>query len=62
MLREREAWQDTFVQIRTMREWMMQAEHIFDGSWAATSDEVTTAEVGERLEQWLERLRTYACT
>lgn len=45
-----------------MRQWMMQAEHIFDGSWASTSDEVTTAEVGERLDQWLERLRSYVST
>lgn len=42
-----------------MREWMMQAEHIFDGSWASRPEEVTTAAVGERLDRWLSQLQKY---
>lgn len=54
---ERERWQETFTQIREMRQWMMKAEHIFDGSWADTPEEVTTAAVLERFDGWLTQLR-----
>ncbi len=33
-------------QIRSMREWVMEVEHIFDGSWASRPEEVSNAEVG----------------
>ncbi len=36
---------------------MMQAEQIFQGSWASYPEEVTSASVGERLDQWLSRLQ-----
>ena len=35
----------------------MKAEHIFDGSWADTPEEVTTAAVLERFDGWLTQLR-----
>ena len=41
---------------------MMQAEHIFDGSWASAAAEVTTEAVGKRLDQWLAQLRDYVST
>lgn len=42
-----------------MHEWVLQAEHIFDGSWSSAPEEVTNAAVGERLDRWLEQLQTY---
>jgi hypothetical protein len=62
VLSEREAWKETLAHICAMRQWMMQAEQIFDGSWAATQEEITQASVGERLEHWLERLQIYVST
>ena len=41
---------------------MMQAEHIFDGSWASAAQEVTTEAVSKRLDQWLAQLRDYVST
>jgi hypothetical protein len=41
---------------------MMQAEQIFDGSWASTQEEITQASVGERLDHWLEHLQIYVST
>jgi hypothetical protein len=46
-------------QVRSMREWVMEVEHIFDGSWASQPEEITNAEVGQRLDAWLSRLRTF---
>jgi len=45
-----------------MREWVLQAEHIFDGSWSSVPEEVSNAAVGERLDHWLERLEKYLRT
>jgi hypothetical protein len=59
ILREQEAWRETFAQIRLMQEWVLQAEHIFDGSWSSTPEEVTNAAVGARLDHWLEQLQSY---
>ncbi len=46
-------------QIRSMREWVMEVEHIFDGSWASQPEEISNAEVGRRLDAWLSRLATF---
>ena len=40
-------------QIRNMREWVMEVEHIFDGSWASQAEEISNAEVWWRLDAWL---------
>jgi hypothetical protein len=46
-------------QVRQMREWVLKAEHILDGSWASELSEVSNAEVGRRLDEWLFELRTF---
>ncbi|HEU5376672.1 MAG TPA: hypothetical protein VFV38_14650 [Ktedonobacteraceae bacterium] len=62
MLSEQKSWKETFTQIRQMQAWVLQAEHIFDGSWSSTPEEVTNAAVGERLDRWLEQLRSHLLT
>lgn len=62
MLREQKAWKETFTHIRLMQTWVTQAEHIFDGSWSSTPEEVTNAGVRERLDRWLEQLQSYLLT
>jgi hypothetical protein len=47
---------EVLVQIRSMREWVMEVEHIFDGSWASQAEEISNAEVQRRLDAWLSRL------
>jgi len=39
-----------------MREWVLQAERILDGSWAQAGEVVTNATVGERLDAWRQML------
>jgi hypothetical protein len=62
VLREQEAWSESFAQIRLMQAWVLQAEHIFDGSWSSTLGEITNVAVGERLDCWLEHLQNYLNT
>jgi hypothetical protein len=46
-------------QIKSMREWVLEVEHILDGSWASQTEEISNAEVGRRLDAWLRRLSTF---
>ena len=39
-----------------MREWVLEAEHIFDGSWAKQPEEISNAEVGKRFDAYLGRV------
>jgi hypothetical protein len=47
---------ELLAQIASMREWVVEAEHIFDGSWASQAEEIRNAEVGRRFDAYLERL------
>jgi len=47
---------EALAQIRKMREWVLEVEHIFDGSWAKTPEELTNAEVDRRFTAYLGRL------
>ena len=39
-----------------MRQWVLDAEHILDGSWAQAGEVVSNATVGERLDAWWQEL------
>lgn len=62
LLQEREPWRETFAEVYQMHAWLLQAEAIFDGSWAHTSEEVTQIAVETRLHGWLARLEAYVGT
>ena len=59
MVSLQEEKKDVLAQIRRMRAWVMEAEHIFNGSWASRPEEISNAEVGRRLDDWLHRLSTF---
>lgn len=42
-----------------MYAWVLEAEQIFDGSWASAPDEISNATVAHRLEGYLARLSHY---
>jgi len=50
---------EVLAHIRAMRDWVMEVEHIFDGSWASQAEEISNAEVGRRLDDWLHRLSAF---
>ena len=50
---ERKNWAAELEQVKRMRQWVLDAEHILDGSWAAADQELVSNElVGQRFDQW----------
>jgi len=45
--------------IRKMREWVVEAEHSFDGSWVRPGEVLSTSEVGRRFDAYLGRLSCF---
>ena len=56
ILAERTNWAAQLVQVKGMRQWVLDAEHILDGSWAQADEVVTNATVGERLDAWRQQM------
>jgi Transposase IS66 family len=52
---ERAAWASQLMQVKRMHSWVMEIEHILDGSWAQKGEEVSNAKVGRRLDAWREQ-------
>jgi hypothetical protein len=50
---------ECLAQIKSMRKWVLEVEHICDGSWASQAEEITNVEVGQRLDAYLERLSCF---
>jgi len=50
---------DLLAAIKMMQAWVLEVEHIFDGSWAKQEEEINNAEVGRRFEAYLERLSRF---
>jgi hypothetical protein len=53
---ERAAWNEQLARLKRMQQWVLDAEHILDGSWAHEGEEVSNATVGSRLDGWREQL------
>jgi hypothetical protein len=59
IVRLHEEKKEVLAHIRAMRDWVIEVEQIFDGSWASQAEELSNAEVGRRLDAWLSRLSTF---
>ena len=53
---ERAAWKQQLVQIKRMRQWVLDAEHLLSGRWVQAGDVMSNATVGERLDAWRHEL------
>jgi hypothetical protein len=49
---ERAAWAEQLAQVKHMHGWVMEVEHLLDGSWAQPGEVVSNATVGSRLDAW----------
>jgi hypothetical protein len=47
---------ECLAQIKSMRKWVVEVEHICDGSWASQAEEITNVEVGQRLDAYARRV------
>jgi hypothetical protein len=53
---QRAAWASQLAQITRMHGWVVDVEHILDGSWAQTGEVVSNETVGSRLDGWREQM------
>jgi hypothetical protein len=49
---ERSTWAGELEQVKRMRQWVLDAEHILDGSWATEGEPVSNEQVGQSFDQW----------
>jgi len=56
IMAERVAWKKQLGQVKRMRQWVLDAEHILSGRWVQAGDVVSNATVGERLDAWRQEL------
>lgn len=53
---ERSTWAEQLKQLKCMRQWVLDAEHLLDGSWAQPGEVVSNETVGRRLDSWRQTL------
>jgi hypothetical protein len=53
---ERAAWAKSLTQVKGMRQWVLDVEHILDGSWAQAGAVVSNETVGQRLDGWRQQM------
>jgi hypothetical protein len=53
---ERSRWAEQLKQVKRMRQWVLDAEHLLDGSWAPPGEAVSNETVGRRLDSWRQLL------
>ena len=56
----RVAWREQVAEVRRMRAWIIQTEHILAGQWAAPGATRTNETVGQRFEAWCRQLAQLA--
>ena len=56
IVRERVGWATSLAQVKRMRQWVLDAQHILSGSWAQAAESVSNETVGQRLDAWRELL------
>jgi Transposase IS66 family len=52
MVGERRAWAEQLAQVKRLRQWVLDAEHILDASWAKPGERVSNEQVGRRFDRW----------
>ncbi len=56
ILAERTPWAAQLAQVKGMRQWVLDAEHILDGSLTQAEEVVTNATVEQRLDAWRQQM------
>src|SRR5437660_499877 len=53
---ERADWETSLAQVKGMHQWVLDVEHILNGSWAAAGEVVSNETVRKRLDAWREQM------
>jgi len=56
---ERIAWSEPLAQVKRLHQWLLDVEHILDGSWVQGGTKVSNAKVGRRLDAWRKQMAKY---
>jgi hypothetical protein len=60
LIERREQWRDELECVRRMHGWVLEAEAILSGSWAAAEEAVTNAGMAARFDAWIAKLKEAA--
>lgn len=55
-MQERSSWGGQIEPVKRIRERVLEAEHILDGSWAKAGEQLRNAKVGRRFDRWRKRV------
>ncbi len=53
---ERTAWAEPLAQVKRLHGWLLEVEHLLDGSLAAQGEVLSNVTVGSRLDRWREHM------
>jgi len=53
---ERADFREQLAQVKRMQHWVLDVEHILDGSWARPGAKVSNATIGRRLDSWRKQM------
>lgn len=59
---ERRAWAEPLAQVKRMRAWVLEAEHLLSGAWAQAGAGVSNETMGQRLDTWRQTLAEHLTT
>jgi hypothetical protein len=52
LIAQRSKWAEQIEQVKRMRQWVLDAEHILSGSWAPAGETVSNESVGQHFDAW----------
>jgi hypothetical protein len=55
---QRAAWAEPLAQVKRLHGWLLEVEHLLDGSLLAEGEVMSNVMVGTRLDRWRERMNT----
>jgi hypothetical protein len=56
IVQERSQWAQQIASLKRMRQWVLDAEHILNGSWAKRGERLSNQKVGRRFDRWRKQL------
>jgi hypothetical protein len=56
IVEEGSQWAEQIASVKRMRQWVLDAEHLLDGSWAKPGEPLSHQKVGRRFDRWRKQL------
>lgn len=59
LVAQRSTWTEQLEQVKRMRQWVLDAEHILDGSWATAEEVLSNEHMARRFDHWLQTMNEH---